>query len=130
VVTPAEPLMIIVPQGQRLEVEAMVLNRDIGFVTEGQPATIKVDAFPFTHYGVLSGELTDVSNDAATDEDLGLIYPTRVSLARTRMRIDTKDVDLSPGMAVTIEVKTGQRRSIEYFLSPLLQAADESVRER
>lgn len=62
-VTPAEPLMIIVPQRQRLEVEAMVLNRDIGFVTEGQPATIKVDAFPFTRYGVLRGELTDVSND-------------------------------------------------------------------
>lgn len=130
VVTPAEPLMIIVPNGQLLEVEAMVLNRDIGFVSEGQPATIKVDAFPFTRYGVLTGQLTDVSNDAAADENLGLIYPTRVSLSQARMHLDTKDVDLSPGMAVTVEVKTGRRRLIEYFLSPLLQAVDESIRER
>lgn len=130
VVTPAEPLMIIVPEGQMLEVEARVLNRDIGFISEGQRATIKVDAFPFTRYGVLSGELTDVSNDAAADETLGLIYPTRVKLERTSMRIDTKEVALSAGMAVTVEVKTGQRRLIEYFLSPLLQSVDESARER
>lgn len=130
VVTPAEALMVVVPEGQRLEVEALVLNRDIGFVTEGQSATVKVDAFPFTRYGALSGDLTVVSKDAANDEHLGLIYPSRLRLAKTSMRIDAKDVELSPGMAVTVEIKTGQRRLIEYFLSPLIQAADESARER
>jgi hemolysin D len=130
VVTPAEALMVIVPKGQALEVEALVFNRDIGFVVEGQKATVKVDAFPFTRYGTIAGDIVTVSNDAATDEKLGLVYPSRVKLAATQMRIDAKDVDLSPGMAVTVEIKTGQRRLIEYFLSPLVQAAAESARER
>ncbi len=130
VVTPAEQLMVIVPNGQPLEVEAMVLNRDIGFVTEGQRATVKLDAFPFTRYGALNGDLITVSRDAASDERLGLIYPSRLRLEKTSMLIDAKNIDLSAGMAVTVEIKTGQRRLIEYFLSPLIQAADESIKER
>lgn len=130
VVSPAEPLMVIVPKGQSLEVEALVFNRDIGFVVEGQKATVKVDAFPFTRYGTIAGDIVTVSNDAATDEKLGLVYPSRIRLATTQMRIEAKDVDLSPGMAVTVEIKTGRRRLIEYFLSPLIQAAAESARER
>jgi hemolysin D len=130
VVTPAEQLMVIVPRGQPLEIEALVFNRDIGFVVEGQKATVKVDAFPFTRYGTIAGDIVTVSKDAATDEKLGLVYPSRIKLASTRMRIDAKDVDLSPGMAVTVEIKTGQRRLIEYFLSPIIQAAAESARER
>jgi hemolysin D len=74
--------------------------------------------------------LVTISKDAASDERLGLIYPSRLKLAKTSMHIDAKDVDLSPGMSVTVEIKTGHRRLIEYFLSPLVQAADESVRER
>jgi hemolysin D len=130
VVTPAEQLMVIVPSEQSLEVEAMVLNKDIGFINEGQGATVKIDAFPFTRYGSIDGELVTVSKDAATDERLGLIYPSRLTLQKTSMFIDAKNVDLSPGMAVTVEIKTGSRRLIEYFLSPLLQAVDESVEER
>jgi multidrug efflux pump subunit AcrA (membrane-fusion protein) len=108
----------------------MVLNRDIGFVTEGQRATVKLDAFPFTRYGALNGDLITVSRDAASDERLGLIYPSRLRLEKTSMLIDAKNIDLSAGMAVTVEIKTGQRRLIEYFLSPLIQAADESIKER
>jgi hemolysin D len=130
VVTPAEPLMIIVPDDQPLEVEAMILNKDIGFIADGQVATVKVDAFPFTRYGSLSGRLTTVSKDATQDEHLGLIYASRVRLAKTSIQIGEREIDLSPGMAVSVEIKTGRRRLIEYFLSPLVQAAGESVRER
>jgi hemolysin D len=119
-----------VPKGQPLEIEALVFNRDSGFVAEGQKATVKVDTFPFTRYGTLASDIVTVSKDAATDEKLGLVYPRRVRLAKARMRIDSKDVDLSPGMAVTVEIKTGQRRLLEYFPSPLIQAAAESARER
>jgi hemolysin D len=80
-----------------------------------RPTTI-FQADPFTRYGAIAGDLVTVSNDAATDEKLGLVYPMRVRLAATRMRIDEKEVDLSAGMAVTVEIKTGQRRLIEYFL--------------
>jgi len=130
VVTPAQPLMMIVPRDNVLEVEAMLPNKDIGFVNPGQEAEVKVETFPFTKYGTLHGTITQVSSDAIQDEKLGLIYSTRVTLAKDTLRVENKTVRLTPGMAVTVEVKTGTRRVIEYFLSPLMQVTSESLRER
>jgi hemolysin D len=130
VVTPAQPLMVIVPKENVLEVEAMLPNKDIGFVNPGQDAEVKVETFPFTKYGTIHGTITQVSSDAIQDEKLGLIYSTRVKLAQDTIRVENKTVRLTPGMAVTVEVKTGKRRVIEYFLSPLMQATSESLRER
>lgn len=130
VVTPAQPLMAIVPKDNPLEVEAFVENKDIGFVNPGQEAVVKIETFPFTKYGTLSAKVTHVSNDAVNDEKRGLVFPARVNLARATIQVGNKTVNLSPGMAVTVEVKTAQRRVIEYFLSPLLQYKDESLRER
>jgi hemolysin D len=130
VIKPGDPIMVIVPAGQSLEVEALVLNKDIGFVREGQGATIKVDSFPFTRYGVLEGEVTAVSDDAMQDERLGLVYAAHVRLARADMNIDGKQVPLSPGMAVSVEVLTGKRRVLDFVLSPVMQHVQESGRER
>lgn len=130
VVTPAQPLMVIVPNEDSIEVEAVIDNKDIGFVHEGQQAEVKVGAFPFTKYGTLNAELIDVSDDAVQDEKRGLLFTARVLLEKNTMRIEDKLIHLSPGMAVTVEVKTGKRRLIEYVLSPLMQHVDESGRER
>jgi len=152
VVTPAQQLMAIVPADSRLEAEAMVPNRDIGFVVPGQSAEIKIDTFNFTKYGLLHGEVVTVSQDAIsrdrpatpndssrsraalsdTSEPQGqeLVYSARVSLDRTQMQVEDKTVSLAPGMAVTVEIKTGQRRVIEYLLSPLLRYRHEAIRER
>ena len=130
VVTPAQPLMVIVPKDNVLEVEAMLPNKDIGFVNPGHDVEVKVETFPFTKYGTIPGTITQVSSDAIQDEKLGLIYSTRVKLARDTLRVENKTVRLTPGMAVTVEVKTGKRRVIEYFLSPLMQVTSESLRER
>ncbi len=130
VVTPAQPLMVIVPRDNVLEVEAMLPNKDIGFVNPGQKAEVKVETFPFTKYGTLHGTITQVSSDAIQDDKLGLIYSTRVKLASDSIQVENKKVRLSPGMAVTVEVKTGTRRVVEYFLSPLMQVSSESLRER
>ena len=130
VVTPAQPLMVIVPTDNVLEVEAMLPNKDIGFVYPGQEAEVKVETFPFTKYGTLHGTIIQVSSDAIQDEKLGLIYATRVKLAKDNIQVENKIVRLTPGMAVTVEVKTGKRRVIEYFLSPLMQYGSESLRER
>ena len=130
VVTPAQPLMVIVPKENVLEVEAMLPNKEIGFVNPGQDAEVKVETFPFTKYGTLHGTITQVSSDAIQDEKLGLIYSTRVKLAKDTIQVENKTVRLTPGMAVTVEVKTGTRRVIEYFLSPLMQVTSESLRER
>lgn len=130
VVTPAQPLLMIVPQDHPLEIEAFVENKDIGFVNAGQAAEIKIETFPFTKYGTLPARVTHVSHDAINDEKRGLIYSARVKLERATMQADGKSVNLSPGMAATVEIKTGTRRVIEYFLSPLLQYKNESLRER
>lgn len=130
VVQPAEALLVVVPKDQLLEVEARVLNKDIGFVRAGQSVTVKVESFPFTRYGVIAGNVTSVSRDAIADEKLGLYYAARVRVAKSTMRVDGVDVLLSPGMAVTAEVTTGTRRVIEYVLSPVMQHAKESGRER
>ena len=130
VVTPAQELMHIVPDKNAYEIEAWVQNKDIGFVHDGQEARIKVETFPFTRYGTIGGEVIKVSNDATPDDHLGLIYAARVKMDRTTMKVEDKIVNLSPGMAVTVEVNMGKRRLIEYLMSPLLKYKDESLKER
>ncbi|MFO0771927.1 MAG: HlyD family type I secretion periplasmic adaptor subunit [Nitrospiraceae bacterium] len=132
VVAPAQPLLVLVPQDHPVEVEAQLENKDIGFVREGQPVEIKVETFPFTLYGTIPGKVLTVSDDAVPlDKDKGgLVYASRVSMDRSTVMAEGKQIHLSPGMAVTVEIKTGQRRVIEYLLSPLLKSAQESMRER
>ncbi len=130
VVTPAQALMVVVPQEHNIEVEAMIANKDIGFVFAGQAAEVKVEAFPFTKYGLIDAQLSSVSMDAIADEKLGLIYIARVLLKDNVIQVGSKLVNLSPGMSVTVEIKTGKRRLIEYIFSPMMRYVDESVRER
>jgi hemolysin D len=152
VVTPAQALAVVVPSESQLEIEAMLSNRDVGFVHPGQKAEIKVDTFNFTRYGLLHGEVLSVSSDAITRDkppersndktSLGseantseprgqeLAYSARVSLDRAQMDVDGRPVKLGPGMAVTVEVKTGSRRIISYLLSPLARYKHEVLRER
>ncbi len=130
VVTPAQPLMVIVPRDNPLEIEAFVQNKDIGFVKPGQPAEIKIQTFQYTKYGTIDAKVTSVSYDAINDEQRGLIYSTRVSLDKTHIMVNGAEVKLRAGMAVSVEIKIDKRRVIEYFLSPLLRHASESLRER
>ncbi|MGH6678210.1 MAG: HlyD family type I secretion periplasmic adaptor subunit, partial [Bradyrhizobium sp.] len=151
VVTPAETLMVIVPEDSPLEVDAMVSNRDIGFVHVGDDVEIKVDTFDFTRYGLLHGKVRSLSSDAIaqnvpSDKQSGKpvdsatansaaeaqepTYAARISIERPEMQIGDKMVHLSPGMAVTAEIKTGSRRVISYLLSPLIKYKRDSLRER
>lgn len=130
VVEPAQALMVIVPEDEELIVEAMVLNKDIGFVQIGDQVVVKLEAFPFTKYGVIEGRLESLSTDAIQDEVLGLVYRARVRLVENKIRAEGRTVRLTPGMAATAEIKTGERRLIEFLLSPLLRYKDESLRER
>ena len=147
VVTPAQSLAVIVATDGGVEVEAMVSNRDIGFVVPRQTAEIKVDTFNFTRYGLLHGHIISVSRDAIAPEKSRtqsmlpensadepktqeLTYAARIALDRTQMQIDGKLLPLSPGMAVTAEIKTGSRRIISYLLSPLARYRHDILRER
>jgi len=130
VVTPAQPLMTIVPLNSPIEVEAYLSNQDIGFVHKGQKVEVKIETFSFTKYGTIKGEVVAVSSDAIKDEKLGLVFSVRVRLNKNTIHVDGNNLHLSPGMAVTVEIKTMQRRVIEYFLDPLMRHTSESLHER
>lgn len=130
VVTEAQPLMVIVPKDQPVEVEAMLENKDIGFVRPDQEVEIKIETFNFTKYGVVHGRVISISDDAIEDEKRGLLYSMRIQLSQNHIRVGDRDIPLTPGMAVSAEVKTDKRKVIEYFLSPLKQYVNESLDER
>jgi multidrug efflux pump subunit AcrA (membrane-fusion protein) len=147
VVTPAQPLLVVVPADAYLEIEAMVSNHDIGFVRTGQGAEIKVDTFNFTRYGLLHGKVLSLSQDAISrdrsqDKDDKTatgskesaaeqsFYSAKVSIDQAQMHVDGSVVNLGPGMAVTVEIKTGTRRIISYLLSPVARYGQEVLRER
>lgn len=147
VVTPAQALAVVVATDGGVEIEAMVSNIDIGFVSPGQDAEIKVDTFNFTRYGLIHGRIINVSRDAIIPEKLRdkssqtesatsesknqeLTFAARIALDRTQMQVDGKSIPLSPGMAVIAEIKTGSRRIISYLLSPLARYRHDVLRER
>ena len=149
VVTPAQALAVVVPQDSHLEIEATLSNDDVGFVHAGQEVEIKVHTFNFTRYGLLHGQVLNVSQDSiprdgadahprgqnASENDSqqqgqDLVYAVRISLDQHQMQDGNKMVDLGPGMAVTAEVKTGSRRIIGYLLSPIAKYEHDVGRER
>jgi hemolysin D len=130
VVPAAQPLMQIVPHQSIVEVEALMENKDVGFVQEGQAAEVKIDTFEYTKYGTVPAQVVHVSRDAIQDEKRGLLYSVRVALDRPSIWVDGQDMPLTPGMTANVEIKTGTRRVIEYVLSPLIQHGRESLRER
>ena len=154
VVTTGQPLLVIVPNDLPVEVEALIQSSDIGFVSVGQEATVKVDAFPFTRYGTINGTVDRVSGDAIYDKDAlskdastpiqnqnassldttpktqNLVYAVGVKLQKQSLWADGKEVPLAPGMTVAVEIRTGKRRVIEYLLSPLRQMVSTAGHER
>ncbi len=151
VVTTADTLMTIVPDGAGIEVDAQVQNKDIGFVQEGQDVEVKLDAFPFTRYGLVKGKVRKLGRDAATSlaaatpaamagaasgsgvaggAPAELAYPAKVSLLQDWIAVDGRREPVRAGMRVSAEIKTGERRVIEYLLSPVAQAVKEAGRER
>ena len=130
VVTSAQSLMVVVPEQAEVTAEISVANLDIGFVNVGHLAAVKLETFPYTKYGTVPAVVSMVSADAVDDEKRGSIYPATLKLSQNGMDIDGKRIPLSPGMNITAEIKTGQRRIIEFLLSPVQRAGKESMRER
>ena len=130
VVTPAQQLMVIVPDGADVTAEISIDNTDIGFVRAGQRAEVKLETFNYTRYGTVPAQVTWVTADAVNDDKKGAIFPALLTLKQSAIDVDGKRIRLSPGMNVTAEIKTGKRRVIEYLLSPVQQHVGESLKER
>ncbi len=154
VLTVGEQVMQIVPSDTKLEIECYLPNADIGFVRMNQDAVVKIDSFPFTDYGTIDGRVTRVAHDAIPQPDAdqreqnpaaaardgglfggaqrfqNLVFPVTLTMDRTTMTSEGSEVPLVPGMAVTVEIKTGTRRILSYLFSPILQVATTAFRER
>jgi hemolysin D len=130
VIEPARTLMVVVPSGARIEVEARVLNKDIGFVRVGQEAAVKLEAFSFTRYGAVPGRVVALSPDAVPDPKLGPVYIARIVLDRRSIIVDGREVGLGPGLNATVDIKTGTRAIISYLISPLQTTFAQAGRER
>ena len=151
VVSSAQQLLRIVPEGDVLEALVVINNQDVGFVTAGQSAEVKIDAFPFTRYGLLSGTVAEVSKDArslqvANNPEFGpknksdeteniergerLVFAARILLKKHSLNVNGEEVELLPGMSIKAEIKTGKRRLADFFLAPLKQYEQEIFRER
>jgi hemolysin D len=124
--------MTIVPENTPLELEAQVMNRDIGHVKVGQRVINKVETYDFTRFGYIEGEVLWVGTDAVQDQKLGLVYPVRIKLAKTVTPnvVNGRTGIVTAGMSVTADIKTDSRRMIEYFISPMLRYKEEALRER
>ena len=130
VVTPAEKVISLVPDASPLIIKALVQNKDIGFVTSGMTAAIKVDTFNFQKYGILDGTVKHVGKDSLEDKMLGLVYETYVTLNNTTLMIEGVETPIATGMSVTVEIKVGKRRIIEFFVYPLIKYLDEGISVR
>jgi hemolysin D len=131
VVTAAQVLMLIVPEGAQMEIEAWVPNKDIGFVYVGQDAEIKVETFNFQKYGTLDAIVVELSSDAVEDKERGLVYRAVLKTKQDYFALaNDKKVNIAPGMAATAEIKTRQKRIIEYFMDPFIKYRSEGLRER
>jgi hemolysin D len=130
VVEAARTLMVIVPAREGIELEARVLNKDAGFVREGQDAIIKLDAFPFTRYGTIHGTVVSLTRDAVPDAKLGPTYVARIRLARSNLMVEGKAVPLGAGLNAVADIRTGSRRIISWLISPVQEAVLQAAREK
>jgi hemolysin D len=127
VVTPAQKLLAIVPAGTPLVIKAIVLNKDIGFVKEGMPVSVKIDAFDFQKYGILKGVVKNVSRHSIDDEKLGQVYEIFIMPEETDLQVEGKRIPVGSGMTVTAEIKVEQRKIIEFFIYPIIKYLDEGL---
>ena len=129
VVNAGQQLAQIVPEKAPLYVDAALDNQDIGFVKPGQRVVVKVATYPFQRYGYLEGTVENISPDSIQDDKKSLIYKAKIKLNDEKSSKQNQ-LKLLPGMSVSAEITTGQRRIIEFFLDPLMTKADESLKVR
>lgn len=125
-----EELLSILPAGEELVLEVKVLNRDIGFIAPGMRTKVKVATFPFQEFGTIDGEVLEVSPDAVVDEELGLVFPTKIRLERNSLQVRGETVELVPGMAATGEIVTRKKSILAFLIEPVARRVSEAFSVR
>lgn len=130
VVTPAQKLITVVPFNAPLVIKATVLNKDIGFVKNAMPVSVKIDTFDFQKYGILKGTVRNVSKHSTDDEKLGPVYEVFITPLETTLMVEGRRIAIASGMSLTAEIKVSKRRIIEFFIYPLIKYLDEGIKVR
>jgi HlyD family secretion protein len=118
-VQPGEELLSILPEGEDLLLEVKVLNRDIGFISKGMRAKVKLATFPFQEFGTIDGEVVQISPNSIIDKELGLVFPTRIKLNKHTINVRGENVELAPGMAATGEIVTRKKSVLTFLIEPV-----------
>ncbi|MDE7251320.1 MAG: HlyD family efflux transporter periplasmic adaptor subunit [Acetatifactor sp.] len=120
----------IVPDDGQMMAEIEVLNKDIGYLETNQEAAMKLDTFNFQKYGKLNGKVVSISPDALWNDQKGWVYPVKVAIDSESFRQTHTDVAIGIGMEGTMEVKVSDRAIISFFLEPIVEHFDGSLKVR
>jgi multidrug efflux pump subunit AcrA (membrane-fusion protein) len=125
-----EELLSILPEGEEMLLEVKVLNRDIGFINQGMKAKVKIATFPFQEFGVVEGEVLQISPNAIIDKELGLVFPTRIKLSKHSLNVRGQQVEFNPGMAANAEIVTRQKSVLTFIVEPITRRFSEAFSVR
>ena len=125
-----EELLSILPEGEEMLLEVKVLNRDIGFINQGMKAKVKIATFPFQEFGVVEGEVLQISPNATIDKELGLVFPTRIKLSKHSLNVRGQDVEFNPGMAANAEIVTRKKSVLTFIIEPITRRFSEAFSVR
>ncbi|WP_269582950.1 HlyD family type I secretion periplasmic adaptor subunit [Roseibium sp. Sym1] len=130
VVEPGGLVAEIVPRGVDLRFSAQLAPRDVGFVSPGQSVNLKIDAFDFSRYGALAGQVVEVSPTTIVDERGTAYYEVLVEIPEPFYRGDPERFALLPGMTGEADILTGRKTVFEYVWKPVFTNLDLALSER
>ena len=125
-----EELLSILPEGEEMLLEVKVLNRDIGFINQGMKAKVKIATFPFQEFGVVEGQVLQISPNATIDKELGLVFPTRIKLSKHSLNVRGKEVEFNPGMVANAEIVTRKKSVLTFIVEPITRRFSEAFSVR
>ncbi|HBL13600.1 MAG TPA: secretion protein HlyD [Cyanobacteria bacterium UBA11162] len=121
VVQPGQTIAEIAPQGAPLVLSAILPNQEAGFVKTGMPVQVKLDAYPYQDYGIVTGKVSSISPDTKPDERLGAVYHVEVALDRSHITAHNQTIQLKAGQTATAEIIIRRRRIVDILLDPIRQ---------
>jgi adhesin transport system membrane fusion protein len=132
VIKPGGSILDIVPTKDNLIVEARLPNSDIGFVTPGQKAVIKLSSSDSVNFGQIDATVTQISPDSEQDENDERVVFYKILLETESNFFESKNkiYRLTPGVKVVASINIGERTVANYLLSPFIGSLGSSFKER
>lgn len=124
-VTSAQDMVTIVPDNTPVEMVCYVKNMDIADIEMGMEAEIKLEAYSYNKYGTVKGTVKHISPSSFSSEQMGSVYLVKIDITDI-----PKGINLTSGLSGSVEIKTGKRTVMSYFLDPIIKGFGESLKEK